>query len=229
MRATSLTVRSSRMITRRRAEGHCDHPATGLVAGVVEGAIGGLRDGPPQRRPGFPQWPPSPRIERARARAGSPWFAAVSPASSARQASASRAMKRSKPRLEAADQRALARLREPGRDPLEVCAQLGRRAYESRSRSPVVVAVGRLPAVHVGDSEFELPSERLVPRTRVHRVEAAGHLPHPVKCNGRGGEWAKDRERDRGVELHPNRHWAGPVMYAPPLSPKAIHRMRARK
>ena len=79
-----------------------------------------------------------------------------------------------------------------------------RKAATERSkttRHAIVVAIGRLPAVHVGHAELQLAGQPLVARTLSHLVEAVTELRLAVQRHCDRHDRPDDGEQDRRVEL----------------------------
>lgn len=88
----------------------------------------------------------------------------------------------------------------------EVRAEGNDRALEDRSRAAAVVAVGGLPAVHVGHAELELARERLVTRPLAHLVEAVTQVGLALQRDRDRDQRPDDGQDDRRVQLGPDRH-----------------------
>jgi hypothetical protein len=91
----------------------------------------------------------------------------------------------------------------------EVLPKARHRAEENGPAGPVVVAVGRLPAVEVRDVVLEFERERLCLAGLAHVVELVSETVHPPDPDsGREGQ-AGHGDDDRGRELGANGHEPG--------------------
>jgi hypothetical protein len=190
------------------AEGHRDQALAGVVASVVEGPLGRARPFPLVR--GEPVGGVRHRAEACDLRAQEdvldPLFVARA------QRTVGLAVEPHElaelPR-QLGEQLALAPVGERAGRGLQIAGEARHRALEHRTRPPLVIAVRRLPAVHVRHAELQLERDRLVAAAVLHLVEAVPHLAHAVERHRGRGERPEDRQDDRRIELRADRHGLG--------------------